>query len=156
MNTIAATPAKARAIMVRQPVGTNHFQLRAHQPRRGGAAGTDGIGGGGGGDGSTQSVTTSLDFFVELDPVGEPSAIGVTMENAYSADRMLDDQRKRIVLIDDHALVRQGLERLLNLGEEFVVCEEAGDADQGRAMVRETQPDAVVVDVELPGTDGIE
>jgi DNA-binding NarL/FixJ family response regulator len=69
---------------------------------------------------------------------------------------MLDDQRKRIVLIDDHALVRQGLERLLNLGDEFVVCEEAGDADQGLAMVREMQPDAVVVDVELPGVDGIE
>ncbi|MFL6514529.1 MAG: response regulator transcription factor [Chthoniobacterales bacterium] len=69
---------------------------------------------------------------------------------------MLDDQRKRIVLIDDHALVRQGLERLLNLGDEFVVCEEAGDADQGMMMVREMQPDAVVVDVELPGADGIE
>lgn len=66
------------------------------------------------------------------------------------------DGRKRIVLIDDHALVRQGLERLLNLGEEFVVCEEAGDAEEGIEMVREMQPDAVVVDIELPGADGIE
>ena len=69
---------------------------------------------------------------------------------------MLDDQRKRLVLIDDHALVRQGLEQLLNLGDEFVVCEEAGDAEEGIEMVREMQPDAVVVDVELPGADGIE
>ena len=69
---------------------------------------------------------------------------------------MLDDQRKRIVLIDDHALVRQGLERLLNLGGEFVVCEEAGDAGEGMEMVREMRPDAVVVDVQLPGVDGIE
>jgi DNA-binding NarL/FixJ family response regulator len=69
---------------------------------------------------------------------------------------MLTDQRKRIVLIDDHALVRQGLEQLLNLGEEFVVCEEAGDAEEGIELVREIQPDAVVVDVELPGADGIE
>ena len=69
---------------------------------------------------------------------------------------MLADQRKRIVLIDDHALVRQGLEQLLNLGDEFVVCEEAGDAEEGIEMVREMQPDAVVVDVELPGADGIE
>ena len=69
---------------------------------------------------------------------------------------MINDQRKRIVLIDDHVVVRQGLERLLNLGDEFVVCEEAGDADDGIEMVRETQPDAVVVDVELPGADGIE
>ena len=66
------------------------------------------------------------------------------------------DQRKRIVLIDDHIVVRQGLERLLNLGEEFVVCEEAGDAASGMALVREMQPDAVIVDVQLPDTDGIE
>ena len=69
---------------------------------------------------------------------------------------MIDDQRKRIILIDDHVVVRQGLERLLNLGAEFVVCEEAGDANEGIEMVREIQPDAVVVDVELPGADGIE
>jgi DNA-binding NarL/FixJ family response regulator len=69
---------------------------------------------------------------------------------------MLDDQRKRIVLIDDHAVVRQGLEQLLNLGDEFVVCEEAGDAEEGIQTVREMQPDAVVLDIELPGADGIE
>lgn len=69
---------------------------------------------------------------------------------------MLDDQRKRIVLIDDHEVVRQGLEQLLNLGDEFVVCEEAGDAEEGIEIVREMQPDAVVVDIELPGADGIE
>ncbi len=69
---------------------------------------------------------------------------------------MLDEQRKRIVLVDDHTVVREGLERLLNLGDEFVVCEEAGDADQGVDAVREMQPDAVIVDVELPGVDGIE
>lgn len=69
---------------------------------------------------------------------------------------MKEDQRKRIVLVDDHVVVREGLERLLNLGDEFVVCEEAGDADGGMQMVREMQPDAVIVDVQLPGTDGIE
>ena len=69
---------------------------------------------------------------------------------------MRDDPRKRIVLIDDHLVVREGLERLLNLGDEFVVCDEAGTADQGFEAVREMQPDAVIVDVQLPGQDGIE
>src|SRR4029077_18449051 len=69
---------------------------------------------------------------------------------------MKPDQRKRIVLIDDHLVLRQGLERLLNVGDEFVVCEEAGDAALGMALVREMQPDAVILDVELPDTDGIE
>jgi DNA-binding NarL/FixJ family response regulator len=67
------------------------------------------------------------------------------------------DHRKRIILIEDHALVRQGLERLLNLGDEFVVCEDAGNAVDGIELVRELRPDAVVVDVGLPdGPDGIE
>jgi DNA-binding NarL/FixJ family response regulator len=69
---------------------------------------------------------------------------------------MRDDRRKRIVLIDDHLIVRQGLERLLNAGDEFVVCEEAGDAAEGMEMVREMRPDGVIVDVGLPGPDGIE
>ena len=70
---------------------------------------------------------------------------------------MFPDSRKRIVLIDDHLLLRQGLERLLNAGDEFVVCEEAGTAHEGMEMVREMRPDAVIVDVGLPGgTDGIE
>lgn len=70
---------------------------------------------------------------------------------------MFGDDRKRIVLIDDHLLLRQGLERMLNSGDEFVVCEEAGDATRGIEMVREMRPDAVIVDVGLPdGGDGIE
>ena len=70
---------------------------------------------------------------------------------------MFGDKRKRILLVDDHALVRQGLERLLNLGDEFVVCEEAGTAAEGIELVRELRPDAVIVDVGLPGKiDGIE
>ena len=69
---------------------------------------------------------------------------------------MLGDNRKRIILIEDHLLVRQGLERLLNMGDEFVVCEEAGDATTGMELVRELRPDAVIVDVGLPGgEDGI-
>ena len=69
---------------------------------------------------------------------------------------MLGDNRKRIILIDDHAIVRQGLERLLNAGDEFVVCEEAGDAAEGMELVRELRPDAAIVDVGLPGgEDGL-
>ena len=77
--------------------------------------------------------------------------------NARKLPGMFGDRRKRILLVDDHALVRQGLERLLDLGDEFVVCEEAGTAAEGLKQVREMRPDAVIVDVGLPGgTNGIE
>ena len=70
---------------------------------------------------------------------------------------MLGDTRKRLILIDDHILVRQGLERLLNLGDKFVVCEETGDAVSGLELVRELRPDGVIIDVCLRyGTDGID
>ncbi len=70
---------------------------------------------------------------------------------------MFGDNRKRILLVDDHALLRQGLERLLNLGDEFVVCEEAGTAAEGIELARELRPDAVIVDIGLPGDmNGIE
>ena len=82
-------------------------------------------------------------------PLQKPSA-------DFNIASMIDDRRKRIVLIEDHVVVRQGLERLLNLGDEFVVCEEAGTAADGIELVRQVQPDAAVVDVQLPDTDGIE
>ena len=63
---------------------------------------------------------------------------------------------KSIVLIDDHVLLRQGLERLLNATDEFVVADEAGTAAEGRNVVRDARPDAVIVDVDLPDGDGIE
>jgi DNA-binding NarL/FixJ family response regulator len=67
----------------------------------------------------------------------------------------MTNRRTRLVLVDDHLLLRQGLERLLNATDEFVVCEEAGDAAQAMEVVREMRPDGVIVDVSLPGTDGI-
>src|SRR6267143_584618 len=66
---------------------------------------------------------------------------------------MLGDNRKRIILIDDHSIVRQGLERLLNAGDEFVVCEEAGNAAEGMELVRELRPDAAIVDLILSAHD---
>lgn len=78
-------------------------------------------------------------------------------DRALKSVLMAVDTRKRIVLIDDHTLVREGVQRLLTARDEFVVCEEAGSAAEGIERVREIRPDGVVLDVELPGgTDGIE
>jgi len=80
-----------------------------------------------------------------------------TLKEHIGVAEMLGDNRKRLILIDDHILVRQGLERLLNLGDKFVVCEETGDAASGLELVRELRPDGVIVDACLHyGTDGID
>ncbi len=61
----------------------------------------------------------------------------------------------RVVIVDDHPVVRRGLRSLL---ETLSGIEVAGEASDGRAAVREvqlTRPDAVLMDVQMPGMDGI-
>src|SRR2546423_169724 len=65
--------------------------------------------------------------------------------------------KKRIVIVDDHPLFRKGLEQLINSSDDgFRICGEAGDAAEGMATIRELKPDLVIVDLSLPGANGIE
>jgi len=64
--------------------------------------------------------------------------------------------KKRVLLVDDHPVLRKGLVRLIDSKEEFVVCGEASTAVDAMALIRELEPDLVIVDIGLPGTSGIE
>jgi DNA-binding NarL/FixJ family response regulator len=61
----------------------------------------------------------------------------------------------RVVLADDQALVRAGFRVLLETEDGFEVCGEASDGGQAIALAREHGPDIVVMDVRMPGTDGL-
>lgn len=61
----------------------------------------------------------------------------------------------RIVLVDDEALLRSALAALLPLKAEISVVAEAADGAAAVAVVREHQPDVVVIDLEMPGMDGL-
>jgi DNA-binding NarL/FixJ family response regulator len=61
----------------------------------------------------------------------------------------------RVVVVDDQDLVRQGLRMILELGGVEVVGE-AGDGSSAVALVAEREPDVVLMDVRMPGTDGVE
>ncbi|MDD7937374.1 response regulator transcription factor [Actinomycetospora lutea] len=61
----------------------------------------------------------------------------------------------RVVLVDDQHLVRAGLRGLLGRGEDIMVVGEAGDGAAGVALVRAERPDVVLMDVHMPGTDGL-
>ena len=64
---------------------------------------------------------------------------------------------KRIVIVDDHPLFRKGLEQLINsVADGFCICGEAGDAAEGIAKIRQLKPDLAIVDLSLPGANGIE
>jgi DNA-binding NarL/FixJ family response regulator len=61
----------------------------------------------------------------------------------------------RILIADDQTLIRQGIRGLLALVPEFDVVGEAGDGDAALAMIRELRPDVALVDVRMPGKDGV-
>jgi DNA-binding NarL/FixJ family response regulator len=61
----------------------------------------------------------------------------------------------RVVLADDQALVRSGLRALLTNSDDVQVVGEASDGREAIAVVTRTQPDVVLMDVRMPGVDGI-
>jgi len=61
----------------------------------------------------------------------------------------------RVLIADDHALVREGLRRLLELDERIEVVGEAGDGQGAINLARKYRPDVILMDVNMPGTDGV-
>lgn len=64
--------------------------------------------------------------------------------------------KQRILLVDDHEVVRLGLKALLEHHPQFEVVAEAGTAKEAIEQVERYQPDVVLMDIRLPGASGIE
>jgi DNA-binding NarL/FixJ family response regulator len=64
--------------------------------------------------------------------------------------------KRRVLLVDDHPITRCGLRQLVNQQLNLEVCGEANNAEIAAGMSRELQPDAAIVDISLPVTNGIE
>jgi DNA-binding NarL/FixJ family response regulator len=64
--------------------------------------------------------------------------------------------KQRILLVDDHEVVRLGLKSLLERHSQFDVVGEASNAREAIEIVNNTHPDVVVMDIRLPGMSGIE
>ena len=65
------------------------------------------------------------------------------------------DSRIRLLIADDHVLVREGLAMLLKRLDGICVVAEAGDGEQAVALAHEHKPDVVLMDVHMPVLDGL-
>jgi DNA-binding NarL/FixJ family response regulator len=63
---------------------------------------------------------------------------------------------RRVLIVDDHPIVRQGLRRVMENEDDLMVCGEAESVRDARAAVKELNPDVMVADVSLKQGDGIE
>jgi two-component system response regulator NreC len=68
----------------------------------------------------------------------------------------MNDMRVRVMLVDDHALVREGIRHVLTATAGIEVVAEAGDATEALRLVQESKPDVVVQDLSLPGANGLD
>ena len=63
------------------------------------------------------------------------------------------DDRTRVLIVDDHMLVREGLRRILQAQDDMDVVGEAGDSLAAVAVAARERPDVVLLDVEIPGAE---
>ena len=64
--------------------------------------------------------------------------------------------KKRVMVVDDHPIVRQGLALLINRESDLVVCGEAEEAMGALHVLASARPDVLIVDISLNGPDGID
>ena len=69
---------------------------------------------------------------------------------------MTSDERIRVMVVDDHSIVREGLKHVLEQSGEFEVVGQAGDGEEAVRVAAEVSPDVVVMDVLMPRKDGVE
>jgi DNA-binding NarL/FixJ family response regulator len=86
--------------------------------------------------------TTAFPSIVSRDPVAP-------------GDHVDERTKIRVLIVDDHAVVRSGLKVFFDLQEDMEVVGEAADGSEGVAMARRLEPDVVLMDLLMPNMDGI-
>ncbi len=69
---------------------------------------------------------------------------------------MSKSSKIRVMLVDDHAMFREGLKQVLSTTSDLIVVEEASDSQEAIDKAQRGNPDVVVLDIAMPGRDGIE
>ncbi|HKT33450.1 MAG TPA: response regulator, partial [Nitrospira sp.] len=110
--------------------------------------------------GGVESAAPSGKLQTKVTPRPQPAASYAQVagqKSAFTADDPLEDKLCiRVLLVDDHALVRNGLSSVLRYHTELRVVGEAADGQEAVAMASALKPDVVIMDVNMPRMDGVE
>jgi DNA-binding NarL/FixJ family response regulator len=68
----------------------------------------------------------------------------------------MTDGEIRVLIADDHAVVREGIQSVLHAGEGFTIVGAAGTGEEALALALEKRPDVVVLDISMPGKTGLD
>jgi DNA-binding NarL/FixJ family response regulator len=80
----------------------------------------------------------------------------VVTESNPSVARGADEPRNRLVIVEDHAILREGLRALLELEPDLKIVGEATNGTEALPIVQTADPDLVITDIALPGRSGID
>jgi DNA-binding NarL/FixJ family response regulator len=80
----------------------------------------------------------------------------VKVLNAEGTLKSKDTDQIRVLLADDHAVVRAGIRQLLELSGDIKIIAEASDGESAKSMIQEYCPDVAVLDIQMPKATGIE
>ena len=69
---------------------------------------------------------------------------------------MLDPPHVRVLLSDDHPIVRRGVRTILESTSEYEICGEAGDGNQTLELALDLRPDVIITDISMRPTNGLE
>lgn len=68
----------------------------------------------------------------------------------------MQENNIRVILVDDHVLIREGIKQILELEDDISVIWQASDGDEGYEKALELNPDIILLDINMPNTNGIE